>query len=110
MLKTRNSHSPWGNIQEVTNFGEHICFVSTASHGGFHLDDEAVAIFKKFYGDTLNTFTGTLKWLEEDLDACLVPVCFPDLFMGEEVKQAKKLIAREQKYFQLPDSWIEQHC
>ena len=80
--------TPWGKSQEETEFPGGIRFVSTASHGGFKvplplLDRMPVKVRSATFRGL-----GLQGWFEEDCDASLVPVWFPESFSVEQVAHA----------------------
>ena len=76
-------YSPWGRIQSSKTIAEGIEFVSTASHGGVKLDRKNNAkmpvVFRRKNG-----------WYEEDCEAALVIITFPEHFKQEVVDAAHK--------------------
>jgi len=70
--------SPWGTIQHKTILAPGIIRVNTASHGGIYLSPERVQKLKQDFPE-FRTWTGELEWLEEDCDATIAYVAFPDL-------------------------------
>lgn len=66
--------SPWGAVQHADTLGPGITSVSTASHGGIHLDAWRVAQLPP----ALQTKRG--QWFEEDVDWCIPAVAFPQHF------------------------------
>jgi len=85
--------TPWGKSQEETEFPGGIRFVSTASHGGFKvpahlLDRVPLEVREGTFGKL-----GVEGWFEEDCDASLVPVWFPESFTAEQVARAAEFRA-----------------
>jgi hypothetical protein len=80
--------SPWGAIDRCTRIADGIHFVSTPSHGGFRLSPARLARFPlAVLGQTWRAL-GRDGWFEEDCDAYLIPVAFPDCFSKEEQARA----------------------
>ena len=76
---SKGSASPWGPIQTVHTAAAGIVSVSTASHGGFWLSPvRCEELLRRFPG--FEQRYSELPWLEEDCDACLVPLVWPDEF------------------------------
>jgi hypothetical protein len=78
----RGKHSPWGTIDNATQYGDGVTSVGTPSHGGFKLDRTRNAQVPRF----LRNEGG---WYEEDSEWAKVAVCFPDLFTTRELAQAR---------------------
>jgi hypothetical protein len=79
--------SPWGHVQEITNYAEGIDFVETASHGGFHLSRKRSKEFRNIFPNAKLFLNGS-TWFEEDCDWALVIEAFPEYFKEELVKNA----------------------
>lgn len=75
--------SPWGKVQQTSVYADGIVFVSTASHGGFKLSRSRQAQMP----EALRIQGG---WYEEDCEAALVVVGFPQHFKPEQVENAIK--------------------
>lgn len=82
-------NSPWGAVQQATAHGEGIWWVSTASHGGF-LVSPALKIPAPYAA--FKTFADEPGAYEEDCDAAVVPLAFPDRFPAHEVKEAAAFV------------------
>lgn len=104
-LCVENRVSPWGRVQDWTQHGDGIEFVSTAGHGGFHLDRTRMQTFRKLF-PRFDTYAGG-PWFEEDCDAALVIVAFPDRFSREEVWTAFESIKHMARhgYDRFTDAW-----
>lgn len=80
------TYSPWGPVQHAEVIADGIVQVDTASHGGFFLSPaRLLQMPREFHG--FNTWAGG-PWFEEDCDATLVVLSFPDLFSPSWVKNA----------------------
>lgn len=77
--------SPWGPVQSVKNIGPGIDFVSTASHGGIKLDR-----LRNFKMPEAFRLKG--GWYEEDCEASLVIITFPECFDAEIVVHAQATV------------------
>ena len=75
--------TPWGQSQTAHPHGDGITFYSTSSHGGFRVDSPTL----KMMPAPLRVAGG---WFEEDCDASLVIVAFPDRFSPSEVESAMR--------------------
>lgn len=83
-------NTPWGASQEVTHIADGLSFVSTASHGGYHLSTERQAqIAARF--PLFRSYTGTLEWLEEDCDCTVAMLAFPDCFSDSALHDAVRM-------------------
>ena len=78
--------TPWGMAQEVTKLGEGIWSVTTASHGGIRLGREREAEMRDEFPGFV-PFAGW-PWLEEDCDAVLAVLLWPELFAPAQVWSA----------------------
>ncbi len=77
-----NQRTPWGMPELFVPVADGIMFISTASHGGYHLTPvmldrvpTAWRMARKKNHDTLSS-----PWFEEDVDWCLVALSFPEAF------------------------------
>lgn len=81
-------HTPWGAPQQQSCVAPGITRISTAGHGGYHLDAAAVAALPPGLAG-FDTFAGGDgcggRWFEEDEDWCVVALAFPQLFEPYEV-------------------------
>lgn len=84
--------TPWGRSDTVSNWGPGLDFFTTPSHGGFRLSVErweelnASFAFKSWAGPF---------WLEEDEDANLAVIRWPELFPGQWVFFAVRYVSKE---------------
>lgn len=78
---TEGSNSPWGEIQDVTPIAPGIDAVGTAGHGGVKLSGGR-------QGKIHPAWRRPHGWYEEDLDAAIVCVTFPDEFEPHIVEHA----------------------
>lgn len=72
--------SPWGKVQDAEEVAPGIISVTTPSHGGMWLSDERRAQMPEALRAVPTTPGG--NWYEQDVDAMLVILSFPDLFDG----------------------------
>ena len=91
-----SSYSPWGAVQDREAVADGVVFVSTASHGGFHVS-------AKLNNTIPEPFRHDGGWYEEDVDYSIVIVFLPHLFKAEEVERAKETLKNW-----YPTQW-EQH-
>ena len=84
-------HTPWGPPQQQEAIAPGITRVSTAGHGGYHVDASALAAMPLALA-AFDTFAGGDgcggRWFEEDEDWCVVALAFPHLFQPYEVWSA----------------------
>ena len=76
--------SPWGVVDHQCEHAPGIDFVSTPSHGGYHLSEER----QRGLLDVFGFWQGDPEWLEEDCDAVLVYLAWPDLATDEQCAAA----------------------
>lgn len=77
--------TPWGMAQLSRQFADGIVLHSTASHGGFHLDENANATVHALYrNDT--------EFYEEDCEWAKVAHAFPQLFTAYERRLADRTL------------------
>jgi hypothetical protein len=85
--------TPWGMAQVSRRYADGIVLHSTASHGGFHLDENANGTVHAHYrNDT--------EFYEEDCEWAKVAHAFPDLFTTYERRLADRTL---RDYF--PDAY-----
>lgn len=76
-------HTPWGTAQHSERYAEGVIFYSTASHGGFHLDEKKLAEMPTALR-AIKPYAGE-GWYEEDEDWTIVALAFPELFTDWDV-------------------------
>jgi hypothetical protein len=79
--------TPWGPAQQAFEYGEGLIFVHTLGHGGFWLSPTRWNALKELW-PAFRPFNDRTYWLEEDIDCCLAPLAFPDLFTDQDVFNA----------------------
>jgi hypothetical protein len=81
-------HTPWGPPQQQEAVAPGITRISTAGHGGYHVEAAAVSAMPPALA-AFETFAGGDgcggRWFEEDEDWCVVALAFPRLFQPYEV-------------------------
>jgi hypothetical protein len=91
---TEFTSTPWGAADHVTLIGDGIAHISTPSHGGFYvpseLNEQIPAEWREASWDGLAK-TG---WYEEDCDAAMVILTFPQWFDRADVENAYWFAAR----------------
>lgn len=84
-------HTPWGPPQHQEAITPGVTRVSTAGHGGYHVDASTVGTMPPALA-AFHTFAGGDgcggRWFEEDEDWCVVALAFPHLFPPYEVWSA----------------------
>ena len=68
MTRPRGYPTPWGMATDAVRLSTGIEQVETESHGGLRLDPETQAQLPQGF----QSFTGSLEWMEEDVDAPMV--------------------------------------
>ncbi len=104
MLKW-NIQTPWGVAETAEKIADGIMFYSTPSHGGFYLSDARMAEMPTAF--KARTFIKPPRgeagrWYEEDCDAAMVAVAFPQYFTPENIVRAKEAVKRWQ-----PEAWAQ---
>lgn len=79
------AQTPWGTAQTVETLAEGITLVTTAGHGGIHLSAERYEEMHPALRKVDARYCPP-NWYEEDCEAALVVLAFPDLpcFKGRE--------------------------
>ena len=92
------SPTPWGPAQDVDPVADGLAFVSTASHGGFHVSRERLRMIDAaFPAHRLEPFENG-PWFEEDCRAAYVVATFPELFPARALERARDML-----------EWLEDH-
>lgn len=78
-------HTPWGSAQTQKILAPGIVSVSTASHGGIHVEKD----LNKMIPEYMRTEDG---WYEEDVDWAIVATVFPHAFTKEDREHAKNTL------------------
>lgn len=88
--------TPWGVRDSLTQHAEGIYSVTTPSHGGFWLSPERLAQVPPSWRLARFGHASSLTspWFEEDCDAWLVVLAFPDLWAQERVDMARLMKPR----------------
>ena len=85
--------SPWGTSEKVTEIAKGIKFVSTPSHGGFHVSAERMTRMpdnlkdKRRFG--IHAERDGDGWFEEDFEVYLVVLAFPEECSDTQVCNAE---------------------
>jgi len=103
--KPKVGYSPWGQIDEKRKLAEGIFRIETASHGGILLDNVHIERISAMFPD-FEPFTGDWQWLEEDCDATLAILAFPEAFSKTHVQFAISEV-KGNPYFHVPDTFWE---
>ena len=86
----QGSGTPWGPARTVGEIAPGIHVVSTARHGGIHLDPEHA---KQIPDDVrLASFLKNATWFEEDYDWCIPFVLFEAEILAGNDETAKTVI------------------
>lgn len=96
--------TPWGLSTTRTVFADGIIFYTTDSHGGFWLSEQRIAELPPELR-SLGTWCGQ-PWYEEDCDAHLVMLAFPQFFTDAEVFRAYEMMQRPPAYLAGVDLWL----
>ena len=90
--KTRNAQTPWGYSDSAEIDAEGIVFYSTPSHGGYKLSPERMRQLRAKFPE-YKLFAGE-PWFEEDCDAALVVLAFPEFYDRPHVFSAIQFARR----------------
>lgn len=95
--------SPWGPVTDATPYGtpgdDHcLWFVSTASHGGFYVPPMPLRRIPIEARRATWNGQGVRGWFEEDRDATLIVVFFPEHFSRAQVESARASRGLEAKW------------
>ena len=82
---TLNTMTPWGRVQHTHESIFGVMFVTTERHGGMWVHSRRLALMP----ESMRSHDG---WYEEDCDAALVVVAFPQFFDVENVVRAKSAV------------------
>ncbi len=80
--------TPWGKSQHVERHAEGISFVSTASHGGYHLSRKRLNQMPQYFRKEC----AEGAFFEEDCCWCVVPLSFLAQFDDKTVEVAKNTL------------------
>jgi hypothetical protein len=107
MTTTRNAQidTPWGLADTTTEYSPGLVFYTTPRHGGFYLSPGCwQAVLAAFPG--FQPWAGP-QWLEEDCDAVIPPLLWPELFTADAVASAVRFAQSwESANFQPLRTWI----
>lgn len=87
---TKIKHSPWGAPDSTRTLAPGITSISTASHGGIHVDEQRLAAMPAELS-AIETFTGR-GWYEEDRDWAIVALAWPEAFDAGNVAAAVRTV------------------
>lgn len=101
--------TPWGQPESVEQIAPGIQLYSTASHGGFYLDQKSNAKIPFVLKASSFCRQGFSGWYEEDCDAAIVVYCFKEHFNESTNKLAveslKKFHAKAWRALQHQNRW-----
>ena len=95
--------SPWGQVQRACELAPGIHQLSTASHGGVWLSSSRVVALKKAFPG-FAPFAGW-PWLEEDCDACLIPLAWPEVVSASAVREAVRMVQGMAEWKHCANKW-----
>jgi hypothetical protein len=90
---TKIMTSPWGAVQAAEHVADGIVYVSTASHGGFHLSEARNVQVPLAWREASFKGLGKVGWYEEDCDAAMVVLAHPGAFDADRVRRAEEFFA-----------------
>ena len=97
ITEKRGMSTPWGPAQHVEHIADGIVAVDAAGHGGIHLSRERAAQMRRVFPD-FRPFTGCYTWWEEDCDAAIVVIAFPECFPADQVARAREFALKSDYY------------
>ena len=86
------AHTPWGKPDHTSDIAPGIVQVSTPSHGGIILSPERNALVPAELKEASWSRQGVRGYYEEDVDAAIVAVVFPECFGAEAVRTAHTML------------------
>jgi len=89
--------TPWGAPQSKCLIAEGIAVVTTATHGGVLLSAKRYAEFQRHF-PLFEGFEGG-RWFEEDYDATLIILAFPEHFKKKAVHAAVRALRVGMDYY-----------
>lgn len=95
--------SPWGQVQRAAELAPGLHQVSTAGHGGVWLSSSRVVALKKLFPGFV-PFAGW-PWLEEDCDACIAVIAWPELFPASAVREAVRMVQGMAEWKHCANKW-----
>jgi hypothetical protein len=102
--------SPWGIIDIAEERAPGIVAVSTPGHGGVWLSDARLAQLHPLLA-AHKPFTGDAAWFEEDCDAVIPVLAFPDVFGFQAVAFALRTVGIKMTdspdYFSHVRQWLD---
>ena len=86
--------TPWGAPQTAKEIAPGIWHTTTASHGGFYLESEALARIPAAHLSyaAIGAHGFGPAWFEEDCAACCVIVAYPEHFGADQVAAAQGVV------------------
>jgi hypothetical protein len=84
--------TPWGPSQTARQLAPGIMLYTTAGHGGIHLSAGRLAALPAHLHKRSTGYC-PLEWFEEDCEAALVIVGFPQYFEPATIRMAQRTIA-----------------
>ena len=88
-----HTSTPWGRADIATRFARGITFYNTPGHGGFKLSKGLNERIPEDFRNESWSALGKQGWYEEDCDANIVIVHFPEHFSKEQVAAAHEALA-----------------
>ena len=91
---TEFTDTPWGAADHITPIGDGIAYISTSSHGGFYVPPELNGQIPTEWREASWRGLAKTGWYEEDCDAAMVILTFPQWFERADVENAYWFAAR----------------
>ena len=101
-------NTPWGAADHVTEIALGLVRVRTPRHGGYHLSGARAAQVARIFPG-FRPFTQSWHWLEEDIDALLTVIAWPELVTQAAAVNAYNTLRLDHSrdYFNIPADWFE---
>jgi hypothetical protein len=96
-----STSTPWGKADYATRFARGITFYNTPGHGGFKLSKGLNETIPFDFRTATWAGLGVNGWYEEDCDAQIVIVFFPQHFSAEQVSAAHEAL-KASRYLAIP--------
>ena len=100
-MMARIYSTPWGLADHAHRYAEGIWYVTTPSHGGFHVDERRLALMP----EPLARMATSGGWFEQDCSWAAVAIAFPERFRPEDVDWAWDTLRRW-----CPEAYADMRC
>lgn len=99
--------TPWGIAELAIEFGPGVILTKTQSHGGYYLRPEQWARVKALW-PAWRPFQNIPPWLEEDQDAVIAVLAFPEYFADPDIFNAVRcVLSSEFRAGEIDRGWVQ---